>query len=64
MVTLELNKMIGILTFIGTQSHGACLQAYALKKKITGLGYEVSIIPYQCPELKREMDKRLPTSGI
>ena len=63
MVTLELNKMIGILTFIGTQSHGACLQAYALKKKITGLGYEVSIIPYQCPELKREMDKRLPTSG-
>ena len=53
MVTLELNKMIGILTFIGTQSHGACLQAYALKKKITGLGYEVSIIPYQCPEDSR-----------
>lgn len=59
---LELNEMIGILTFIGTQSHGACLQAYALKEKITELGYEAVIIPYQCPELKREMDKRLPTA--
>lgn len=59
---MELYKMIGILTFIGTQSHGACLQAYALKRKIAELGFEVSIIPYQCPELKREMDKRLPTS--
>ena len=52
--------MIGILTFVGTQSHGACLQAYALKRKITELGYEARIIPYQCPELKKEMDKRLP----
>ncbi len=53
--------MIGILTFIGTQSHGACLQAYALKKKIAELGYEVSIIPYECKKLKWEMEKRLPT---
>ena len=55
--------MIGILTFVGTQSHGACLQAYALKRKITELGYEARIIPYQCPELKKEMDKRLPSAG-
>ena len=55
--------MIGILTFIGTQSHGACLQAYALHRKITEMGYEARIIPYQCLELKKEMDKRLPSAG-
>lgn len=54
--------MIGILTFVGTQSHGACLQAYALRRKITELGYEARIIPYQCTELKKEMDKRLPSA--
>lgn len=54
--------MIGIITFVGTQSHGACLQAYALKKKITDMGYEAAIIPYQCAELKKEMDKRLPSA--
>lgn len=55
--------MIGILTFVGTQSHGACLQAYALQRKITEMGYEARIIPYQCTELKKEMDKRLPSAG-
>ena len=55
--------MIGILTFIGTQSHGACLQAYALQRKIKEMGYEARIIPYQCSELKKEMDKRLPSAG-
>ena len=55
--------MIGIITFVGTQSHGACLQAYALQRKIRELGFDARIIPYQCRELKKEMDKRLPTAG-
>lgn len=51
------------MTFVGTQSHGACLQAYALQRKIRELGFDARIIPYQCRELKKEMDKRLPTAG-
>lgn len=55
--------MLGILTFLGTQSHGACLQAYALKHRISELGYEVELINYECAEIKKSMDKRKPSNA-
>ncbi len=55
--------MIGILTFIGTQSHGACLQAYALKETVSSLGTDAEIINYISPEMKRVRDSRLPRPG-
>lgn len=55
--------MIGILTFVGTQSHGAALQAYALKRAIADLGYDVEIINYISPEMKKTMESRLLTTN-
>lgn len=51
--------MIGILTFVGTQSHGACLQAYALKTVMEQNNYLVEIINYKCPQIAKEMTDRL-----
>ncbi|MCD8012437.1 MAG: polysaccharide pyruvyl transferase family protein [Lachnospiraceae bacterium] len=55
--------MIGILTFVGTQSQGACLQAYALKKKIEGLGYETELINYECPAIRTQWTDKKPSSA-
>ena len=54
---LELNEMIGILTFIGTQSHGACLQAYALKEKITEIKTRKDVIKPEDEVTIEEEDK-------
>ena len=37
---------VGILTFHDAQNHGAVLQAYALKKYIKKLGFDVNIVNY------------------
>lgn len=37
---------IGILTHYQVESHGACLQMYALKKVLEGLGHDVVILTY------------------
>ena len=55
--------MIGILTFVGTQSHGACLQAFALKNKILKLGCDVEIINYECSEIKKQWLKKKPQNA-
>ena len=41
-----MDKKIGILTFNNTTNYGAALQAYALQKKITELGYFCDTIKY------------------
>ncbi len=51
---------IGILTFIGTQSHGACLQAYALKECLNKFGYEVEIINYVSSGIVENRNKLIP----
>jgi hypothetical protein len=40
-------KKIGILTFHNAHNFGAVLQAYALKTKLTQMGYEVSVLNYR-----------------
>lgn len=57
---------IGILTFVGTQSHGACWQAYALKKTIEHLGHEAEIINYHCAKIDAVKTDKYPSraSGI
>jgi hypothetical protein len=40
-------KKVGIITFHRAMNYGAVLQAYALEKKILGLGYECEIIDYR-----------------
>jgi hypothetical protein len=40
-------KKIGILTFHNAHNYGAVLQAYALKTKLTQMGYEVSVLNYR-----------------
>lgn len=42
---------VGILTFCNTNNYGAELQAYALRKTIEGMGYEVELIDYRCPSV-------------
>ena len=39
-----MGKKVGILTFQDAHNYGASLQAYALKKYITDLGYDSKII--------------------
>lgn len=39
-------KKVGILTFHDAHNYGAVLQAYALKKYISNLGYDVKVINY------------------
>ena len=41
-----MGKKVGILTFQDAHNYGASLQAYALKKYITDLGYDAKIINY------------------
>lgn len=40
-------KKVGILTFHAAYNYGAVLQAYALKEKIKGLGYDCKIINFR-----------------
>lgn len=42
---------VGILTYIGTQSHGCCLQAYALKSLLEAQGVDAEIVNYHCREI-------------
>ena len=55
--------MIGILTFIGTQSHGACWQAFALKTELKELGYETEIIDYIAPGIKQAKENKYPKNN-
>lgn len=54
---------IGILTFVGTQSHGACLQAYALKEAARELGSEVDIINYHCEKIDSVKNEKFILKG-
>lgn len=40
-------KKIGILTFHNAHNYGAVLQAYALKTKLTRMGYEAKVLNYR-----------------
>jgi len=42
-------KKIAILTFARAQNYGGDLQAYSLQKKLSNLGYNVSVIQQLCP---------------
>lgn len=50
-----MKQKVGILTFHYTTNYGAVLQAYALKKYISMLGYDVSIIDYRSAAEKSAM---------
>lgn len=52
---------IGILTFVGTQSHGACWQAYALKRTVERLGHEAEIINYHCDKIDAVKADKYPS---
>ena len=54
---------IGILTFTGTQSHGACLQAYALRTKVAELCGEAAVIPYRCAAIEAENEAKRPKNA-
>lgn len=54
---------IGILTFVGTQSHGACLQAYALKEAVKELGGDADIINYHCAKIDAVKTDKLILKG-
>lgn len=54
---------IGILTFVGTQSHGACLQAYALKEAIKELGGDADVINYHCAKIDAVKTDKLILKG-
>lgn len=45
---------IGIVTYHTAINYGAVLQAYALNKKINGLGLDCDTIDYQCPAVNRQ----------
>lgn len=56
-------KHIGLLTFHDTTNFGALLQTFGLYKKLNGLGYDCSIIDYQCANIvKREVPNRFKFS--
>ena len=42
----EIRKQVGIITLHRVVNYGSVLQAYALQKKISDLGYDVAIIDY------------------
>lgn len=44
-------KKIGILTFQNANNYGAVYQAFALKKTVEKLGYEVGVINYDSPSM-------------
>lgn len=44
---------IGVLTFHYCHNYGAMLQAFALKKALISLGYDVSFVDYELPWLTR-----------
>lgn len=43
----------GILTYHNTRNSGAVLQAYALQKTLSDMGFDNDIIDYRCPEIER-----------
>lgn len=43
---------IGIITFHRAENFGAVLQAYALQRYLEGIGYDVRIIDYHCPNIE------------
>lgn len=45
---------IGIITMHGVLNYGSALQAYALQKKISDLGYECEIIDYKYPSRREQ----------
>mgnify|MGYP002604155118 CR=1 FL=1 len=53
-------KRVGILTFIDTLNYGAELQAYALNRAISKLGYESEIINYTCQAVHQRETPRRP----
>ena len=42
----------GIITFQRTANFGSCLQAYALHKAVTDLGYPCDLLDYRCPAIE------------
>lgn len=59
----DIEMKVGILTYHDTKNFGSWLQAYALQKKCSDLGYDIEIIDYQCPEIvKRERPQPYPRS--
>lgn len=50
---------VGILTFHRTTNYGAVLQAYALQKTISSLGYDVEIIDYNNIDIYSYSDYRI-----
>lgn len=48
-------KKIGIITMHKVLNYGSALQAYALQKKITDLGYECEIIDYIYPNVEHQL---------
>lgn len=50
---------IGILTFFNAHNYGAVLQAYALKKYISGLGHETIIINYRNKYIEKAYPRKL-----
>ncbi|MBM6691896.1 polysaccharide pyruvyl transferase family protein [Bifidobacterium pullorum subsp. saeculare] len=52
--------LAGILTFINTLNYGAELQAYALSKTLSNLGYPTRIINYECAAVKERETHPLP----
>lgn len=55
-----MNNLTGILTFINTLNYGAELQAYALQRFVSLLGYNVELINYSCPSVIQREAPRLP----
>ena len=54
-----MNNLTGILTFINTLNYGAELQAYALQRFVSLLGYNVELINYICPSVSQRETPRL-----
>lgn len=57
-----MNK-IALITFHDTTNFGALLQTYALYKKLNDMGYDCSVLDYQCKNIiKREIPDRFSYS--
>ena len=57
--------MIGVLTFINTLNYGAELQAYALTRSVSLMGYNCELVNYECPSVSSRETPRFPTfSGL
>ena len=52
---------IGVVTFFASNNFGAVLQAYALQKKIMGLGYSTEVLNYQEEEVPTKQTEKSKT---